>query len=405
MTMTRVLDEDEDPVTTEIISRQAENVFYSNVRWLLDSGIRIKNGKDTGALYGWKYLDPPSYPFVYSEVTGYAISCFSWIYSELGQIEALESAKQAAEWTIRNMDSEYLLVAGYRYLKTFVQKGDLSNQIYLFDNGMAMIGLLNLYRLTRKMNLLTSACNMADTLIKHFFKDSTITVALVDKFCRPTTLPENKWSTIPGSYHSKLSLGFLLLSRLTGDPGYAKISDNLCKFAVSLQNPDGRFVTTPDSQVTYLHAQMYACEGLVYSGIIQSNSQFLQSGLKGIVWATRQLNPDCGLTRDSSKGSVEQSDATAQLLRLLVLCHSDLQTFLDESSLGRIIDNLHERLLSFCILSDSDDNEDNGGVKYQLSLKSVCSWCTMFCMQAIRLRWKKNNNQLTKETRWIDYFV
>jgi hypothetical protein len=101
------------------VNHLSQNAFEANVEWLLNSDIKIKDGIDKGALYGWKYLDPPSYPFVYSEITGYAISCYSWIYSALGQQRALEAAKQAAEWVMRKMDSEYLLVAGYRRMDTF----------------------------------------------------------------------------------------------------------------------------------------------------------------------------------------------------------------------------------------------------------------------------------------------
>ena len=52
-----------------------------------------------------------------------------------------------------NMHS-YLLDAGRVELDSFRQKGDLSNQIYAFDNGMIIIGLLNLYNVTKDPNLL-----------------------------------------------------------------------------------------------------------------------------------------------------------------------------------------------------------------------------------------------------------
>jgi hypothetical protein len=303
---------------------------------------------------------------------------------------------------MRKMNPEFLLVAGYRYLNSFVEKGDLSNQFYLFDNGMAMIGLLNLYKHTKEINLLTAACNMADSLIKYFFKGSTISVALVDKFYKPMELTEYKWSTIPGAYHSKLSLGFVELSKLTDNKNYARISNATCEFAMSLQKSDGRFETRPGSEITYLHPHLYACEGLIYSGIIQSNKKYLSSGLRGIVWAAQQLNDKGGLPRDNSEQSVEQSDAMCQLLRLLILCHSDLLELLDQSSLTNMIDRLHDRVLDFCITS-TDDNR--GGIKYHHKLESACSWCTMFCMQALRLWQKRTNGQLKNDVRWIDYFV
>ena len=400
--MTKVLNEDKNSGFTHKVNRRSVGILSSNVEWLLKSNIRIKDGNDKGALYGWKYLNPPSYPFVYSEITGYAISCYSWICSELGKTEGLRPAREAAQWIIQKLDSEFLLVAGYRKQDSFIEKGDLSNQIYLFDNGMAMIGLLNLYRLTGKKDLLQFASNMADSLIKHFFKGSEISTALLDKFYRPIELQESKWSTVPGAYHSKLSLGLLELSKLTGTTNYARFSNALCDFAISLQKPDGRFETNSNSQITYLHPHLYACEGLIYSGVIQSNEKYLKSAFQGIVWATRHLNSMGGLPRDNSSASVEQSDAICQLLRLLILCRFDLSEMLGQSQLANLIDRLHERSLDFCIMSR---DENRGGVKYQLRLESICSWCTMFCMQALRLWQKRTNGQLKNDVRWIDYFV
>ena len=307
--MTKVFNENKNSGFTDTVNRKSVAVLSSNIEWLLKSNIRVKNGNDKGALYGWKYLNPPSYPFVYSEVTGYAISCYSWICSELGKPEALPAAREAAQWIVRKMDSEFLLVAGYRKQDSFVEKGDISNHIYLFDNGMAIIGLLNLYRLTAKKDLLQFASKMADSLIRHFFKGSAISTVLLDKFYRPIELKETKWSTVPGAYLSKLSLGLLELSKLTGKTNYVRISNAICNFAVSLQKPDGRFETNPNSQITYLHPHLYACEGLIYSGVIQSKEKYLNSALQGIVWATRHLNDAGGLPRDNSNVSVEQSDA------------------------------------------------------------------------------------------------
>ena len=42
------------------------------------------------------------------------------------------------------------------------------------------------------------------------------------------------------------------------------------------------------------------------------------SGIKGILWAARQVKETGGLPRDNSDGSAEQSDAMCQLLRLLM---------------------------------------------------------------------------------------
>ena len=74
---------------------RSHQIFSSNIRWLLYSDIRIKSGLDTGAMYGWKNINPTSYPFIYNEIVGYSITAFSWIYSELGSVAALDATKVA----------------------------------------------------------------------------------------------------------------------------------------------------------------------------------------------------------------------------------------------------------------------------------------------------------------------
>jgi hypothetical protein len=379
--------------------RKSYQILYDNIRWLLDSDIRIKSGPNRGAFYGWKNLNPPAYPFIYSEIAGYAITCFSWIYTELGESAALQAAKESADWIIRNIRS-YLLVAGSTKIDNFDQKGELSNQIYAFDNGIIIIGLLNLYNITKDLNLLRVAKHMTEALIERFFDGAKLTAVLDGSYESTINNCANiKWSTISGAYHSKLAIGFLELSRLTNNMLYAKVSNSLCDYAKILQKSDGRFITNPDSDVTYLHPHLYACEGLIYAGITQSSEDYYIAGLKGVMWAIEQINPTSGgLPRDTQRRSIEQSDCIAQLLRLLLLCRSQLERYRKGSFIDKVIDKLHSRLLDFYI----PHGEDQGGMRYQLALESACSWCTMFSMQAFGL-WRKRNK--LEKVMWINYYI
>lgn len=390
---------------------ESNKVFKYNVEWLLHSGIRIRNGRDKGAMYGWKNLNPPSYPFIYNEITGYAITSFLYIYSELGEPVALQAAKDSANWIVKNVrssSSSYLLPAGSIETHNFNQKGDLSNQIYAFDNGMVIIGLLNLYKIIHDANLLKYAEKMAKSLIERFFDGSKL-IAVLDRLYRPTTSIANlndggsrddiKWSTISGAYHCKLSLALLDLSLLTKNDLYSKVSDSLCEFAQKLQKADGRIISNPNLEtVIYLHPHLYACEGLIYAGVRQHNDVYFAAGLKGIVWAAKQINSlTGGLPRMIGGKSIEQSDCIAQLLRLLILCYLRIEE--SSHNLKDIIEKLHSRLLDFYI----PEGEDRGAIKYHLSLDTACSWCTMFTMQALLL-WNKRK-KFQKIQKWIDYFI
>ena len=380
-------------------SLTSSKILNDNIEWLLNSDIRIKTGSNKGALYGWKNLTPPFFPFVYSEITGYAITCFSWIATEFGNPVALEAAKEAAEWIKRNMHSKLLIA---RPSISADEQNELSNMFYSFDNSMVIIGLLNLHKITKKSNFLRLAETMTKVLVRRFFDGEKFIPRLDSSFNSIKPSEDRgivKWSTIPGAYHCKLSMGLLELSKLTRNNGYARVSDSLCEYAKKMQRDSGEFITSPGSEIVYLHPHLYACEGLIYSGIKQSNLSDYAAGLNGIKWAMDQVdsNSNRGLLRDTGKASVEQSDCTAQLLRLLILCHSDLEKMVKKSKLTKAIDRLHLRLLEFYIPTGADQ----GAMRYQLQKETACSWCTMFSMQALRL-WSSNNS---RKLQWMDYFV
>jgi hypothetical protein len=220
------------------------------------------------------------------------------------------------------------------------------------------------------------------------------------------------------------------LYRVTNNNLYSKVAESICNFAMTFQKPDGRFITNPDvKNVTFLHPHLYTCEGLIYAGINhqRKNNDFLNAGLKGLIWAMQRIKPNGGLPRSSVSGggeeeedidgneNEEQSDCMAQLLRLLIMCDSDLLKKMlnrkDDDMINRSIELLHRRLLDFYISSESD----RGAFKYHLGLISACSWCTMFSSQAIRLWNKRKRNELKQKERngrrenetieWIDYYI
>jgi hypothetical protein len=409
------------------------------MRWLLYSGIQITEGQDKGAVYGWKNLSTGSsslssysYPFIYSEITGYAVTFFSWVYSELKTEESLEAAKLSADWIIRNVllsssATSSLLVAGRIKEDNFKDKGNLSNQIYAFDNGMIIIGLLNLYKLTKDSTVLSTAENMTKSLIRYFFDDPSsskvITAALLDTNFKTVSYGKGKWSTVPGPYHSKLALALLPLYHITNNNLYRETTESLCNFTISLQKPDGRFITNPGSKdLTFLHPHLYACEGLIYVGITLRNTEYFVSGLKGLAWAVKQIKPNGGLPRSTQEQDIEQSDCMAQLLRLLIMCNSDLLSELlnknDAAALvvDTAIELLYKRLLDFYVSEEPDRvGHSRGAMKYQINIESLCTWCTMFSSQALRLYQRRKNNQTrgkgikskkeVEDTVWIDFYV
>ena len=80
---------------------------------------------------------------------------------------------------------------------------------YAFDNGMIMIGLLKLYKITKDTNLLFLAEHIAKVLIKNFFDGSRL-IACLDNSYKVISDDNKKgdvvkWSIVSGAYHCKLS--------------------------------------------------------------------------------------------------------------------------------------------------------------------------------------------------------
>src|SRR6185503_7905979 len=157
----------------------SSKILNDNIEWLLNSDIRIKTGDNKGALYGWKNFTPPYFPFIYSEITGYAITCFSWIASEFGNPVALEAAKEASKWIRKNMHSNLLIA---RPPVSRDKPNELSSLFYSFDNSMVIIGLLNLYKVTKESNVLRLVGKMSQALVERFFDGEKLIPRLDSSF-------------------------------------------------------------------------------------------------------------------------------------------------------------------------------------------------------------------------------
>ena len=189
-------------------------IIDRTIKWLLFSNIRVKEGKDQGALYGWKNLADSSLPFIYSEIVGYAITCYSWIYLEKKNKLALDAAEEGFQWILKNLNNNLLTAGKVNVQSEFVLKGDLQNQIYSFDNGMIIAGLMNLYKINHNSEILTLARRMADELIAKFWREDRM-LALLDTSFNQTDYGKGKWSTIPGPYHTKIVFGHIKLFKAT----------------------------------------------------------------------------------------------------------------------------------------------------------------------------------------------
>lgn len=356
-------------------------------KWIINSDIRVKSGKDKGGMYGWKDLNAvdhsDKFPFIYNEIVGYSLSCYSFLYKHTNEDNYLSAAHDAflyLENEIKNNSSrcKYLLSAGKRSKKDFLAKGIMEDQFYAFDNGMIISGLINYYNISNNNDCLDTAVKMANSLIDNFFVEDTIKHSLLTARMNPFPHHNEKWSHSVGPYLSKLAIGYYNLSQITNDNRYLETGNSLCEFALEMQTSDGRILNNSKSDNTvFLHPHLYACEGLLLFGKLCNDNHYLNAGLKGIDWAISQITPNGRVPR-STADSREQADCTAQLLRLLTIFSNDLQHCheFSEKMIINLMNTIFQGLRGFFI-------EPEGAFRYDLTSNFACTWCNMFGLQAL----------------------
>lgn len=175
-----------------------------------------------------------------------------------------------------------------------------------------------------------------------------------------------RWSTVFGPHLLKAAVALQRLSSFVD-------IDVDWKALPSVQaEADGRIVTPPGSK-TYLHAMLYALEGLavaVEAGIDPDrNRRSLQSGLN---WLRAVQHPGGGLVahHDGTHGAgPHPADATAQAVRLWALVDR----------------RAHAEAIADSLAFVAELQDPSGGIRYSDASGDLNTWATVFTVQAIDL--------------------
>ena len=366
-----------------------DDVLESVYGWMRDSGIQNVEGDEAllGSINAWFETDTESYPFVYSEITGYWVTLLCTLYHLHGNQLYLERAQAAGEWLLRTTHEPN---GGFRCL--YPLKPSRFNfkqeQIYAFDVGMVLNGLVELYRATRQERFLASAVTAGDWLVYSAQKPngSFYPVFQIDdeKFFES----DKEWSTTSGSYHAKNAIGLLNLADLTHKQKYRDAAVKICDFALGCQKTSGRFVSFLSRGGTNAHPHCYSCEGLWVAGRYLEREDYLEASARGTQWLLDMQSEEGYIPRrflDDQPIYHERVDAISQTLRLAVL-------HLAQGTLHESYRRRAERLVPIILRNQAktDDVRSNGGLYFGRSNKGeviphVNSWVTAFASQALRL--------------------
>lgn len=351
------------------------------IQWFLYSGIQnLVDEKDSegnsilGSFNAWYDLEKQRHSYVYTEISGYALTTLLFLYEKESKQEFLERAKLVGDWLVGIQNEDGSMGTAYYLPGVDVQKPD---SYHTFDVGMVFNGLALMYKVSHEQKYLDSAKKAADWVISYQKEDGSIP-AQVSRENGEVTDSEKTWSTQSGSFHSKLAIGLLNIYDLTKDEKYKKSAIGLCDYALTRQEISGQFLTYGEQVGTNMHPHLYSAEGLFVAGSYLKESRYLDASRKAVEW-TISLYKDGLVPRhkhDDRLNYNSRIDIISQALRMAVIFQIDIERH----------EELSETILKYQY--NGEPKVQQGGIAFGhmsdgKDAPHLNCWVTMFAIQAL----------------------
>jgi hypothetical protein len=234
---------------------------------------------------------------VSTEITGYAVSGFCYLFEETAESRFLDAARLSASflahtaWDASSQTMPFELGASTRYS-------------YFFDCGIIVRSLLWLHRLTGDPLWLTRAREIGLSMERDFAAPNAFHPILV----LPSKLPEPYtiwWSRLPGAFQLKAALAWRDLGETLGDSHFLDLYERVLEFSLE------HYAETLDNEsdeprkMDRLHAWAYFLEGLTPV-----------ADREPIQYLTRSALAHGEQLREKLAPRFLRSDVCAQLLRI-----------------------------------------------------------------------------------------
>jgi hypothetical protein len=267
-------------------------------QWLAHSGIQLPNG----GVARYYCADVQRNMGVSAEITGYALSAFVFLHAvphvTTDKEEYLNHARAAAEfltgtaWDPQNGIMPFEL--------------DPAAFAYFFDCGIIVRGLLALWRVTQKQELLDVAAAIGESMARDFARGDGgywPILSLPDK--RPVEMDALRWSRSAGCYQLKAAMAWCELAEAAGDSRFGKwyqdaLENSLSTHEDFLPGHIERFKV-----MDRLHAYLYFLEGLLPRADDPRCAAALERGMRRVSEYVEEIAPDFA-----------RCDVLAQLLRI-----------------------------------------------------------------------------------------
>jgi hypothetical protein len=323
-------------------------------RWFLHSGIRESNG----GVARYYRSDLAKNAPVSTEITGYGVSAYSYLYSLTGDAAYREASLQSAA---------FLSNAAWNELSHTFPFEIESEFAYFFDIGIIARGLLS----TGEPQFQARAKDAALSLAFDFIGEGAFhpIVTLPDKQPLPY---EPQWSRTPGCYQLKSALAWLGI----GDEHAARMFDAALASALVTHKSFLPGEANLERVMDRLHPYLYFLEALLFVAEREACAKVLGSGIDLVATLLREISP-----------IFERSDVCAQLLRVRLIAHHLNAVQLNETAAAEEA----TRVASY--QASSEDVRLDGGFWFGRKCGETMPYMnpvsTAFSLQALQL-WKQH---------------
>jgi len=372
--------------------------YYSAVDWLIERQM-IHEGEWTGGFWHSYKLDTHSHPFIYHEITGYAVSLLINLYKQDNSAKMLELAILASNFLVSfQAKTDNKNVEGAFPFGIYPGRNNpIEERYYSFDTAMCASGLIDSYIACGLQQYLFSAISAADWLIQVMQNTDGSFRSCVDAM-RGEFFQLRTFAGDGGCFHAKNAIALLKIAQITGKDAYRESARKVCDWVILLQDKDGAIWANKLKNLVFTHAHCYAVEGLLYAGYNLGESKYYKAALRAAQWLCRIQNRDGSFYRHYKIKKVGREkldllfpmktiDATAQAIRIFIviaLIEKDNE-FLEAA----------KRSINFLVgmqCYSSDTNADKG-FYYQLRdslgqrrfAPSLMTWCTQFAISSISM--------------------
>ncbi|HET8547324.1 MAG TPA: hypothetical protein VFL57_04935 [Bryobacteraceae bacterium] len=271
-------------------------------RWFFRSGIQEANG----GVARYYRIDLRRNARISTEITGYAVSTFVWLFQTTTDEEYLAAARRAARFLVEDAWDRDLHIFPFEH----GVNGDAPEALaYFFDSGIITRGLLALWRVSGEERWLAAARAAGESMVADFTCEGVSNPVLQLPAKRALSY-EPRWSRRPGCYQLKSALAWHELAVATGEARLRAAFDEALAGALRTHDsflPD----CTPEKTMDRLHAYCYFLEGLLPAPEHAGAREALRSGMARVARHLADIAP--GFVR---------SDVYAQLLRIRLWAES-----------------------------------------------------------------------------------